>query len=128
MSDAKNEQHTPPPPIPEPAPPENLNDVLTRTFLDVLEKNGLWVLPVICPVCKHDVWEVAFASDMVQRYNPGKVFTFIPVRCTTCTHTIFFNAVALGLFNPDGTPSLEGLGLYPAGVGEADPPAPEPGS
>ena len=91
----------------QPEPPEDPNLLLTRTFLDALTSKGLWVPPVTCPVCRHDLWEVSFAGDLPQRYVPGKVLTFIPVRCTTCQHTIFFNAVGLGLFNEQGMPRGE---------------------
>ena len=67
---------------------------------------GRWKAPVVCPVCKTSGWTVATHVVVVHRAAPDHLvqgspaYPFFLVTCNTCTHTMFFNAVAVGVAAP----------------------------
>ena len=76
-----------------------------------------WKAPVVCPVCKTSEWSTAAHVVNVPRhaadaYAPNAVtYPQIAVGCNACGHTMFFNAVKMGITPmfaeapPPGTPS-----------------------
>lgn len=61
-----------------------------------------WKGEVPCPVCKNATsWSTA--EHVVQSYRwannqfAAPTYPFIPVICTNCGHTMFFNAVVIGV-------------------------------
>jgi hypothetical protein len=78
---------------------------LERFFMAFLTgENRVWQGPVVCPVCKQTDWTVLGAVDLPIRYKPGRVFTMVPVYCTTCTNTLLFSVLQAGLFDEKGEP------------------------
>ena len=62
-----------------------------------------WKAPVICPVCKNNEWSIAGHVVSITRHaSDGMIggtqnYPHIMVLCTTCAHTMFFNAVSIGV-------------------------------
>ncbi len=62
-----------------------------------------WRGPVVCPVCKNTSWSTGEWVTQQERHAidanaPGTVaFQYIMVMCVTCGHTMFFNAVKIGV-------------------------------
>ena len=65
--------------------------------------NKHWHGNRLCPVCGHNSWTV---SDELVEIRPfkggamvlgGALFPLMVVTCTTCGHTLLFNAVVVGL-------------------------------
>jgi hypothetical protein len=63
-----------------------------------------WKDPVQCPVCHTDKWTIgAYIAVMHTSHAPNPqapVLPYIQVQCNECAHTMFFNAVAMGLWAP----------------------------
>lgn len=59
--------------------------------------------PVICPVCKTADWKIAGHLVNIQTHaadaNAGKmpIYPHIIVTCKFCAHSMFFNAVQIGI-------------------------------
>jgi hypothetical protein len=75
---------------------------------------GRWSVPVICPVCKTGNWGigehvVVLHRNGVDSYVPGTPsYQMILVYCKACSHTMFFNAVTMGIlppYNPAADPA-----------------------
>ena len=81
--------------------------------------NYRWTRAVECPICGGTSWKTGSPADMDARYHTGKVLTYMPVRCDTCSYTIFFNLVTAGLYE-EGNP----VDWYPPAEPEPEPPAP----
>jgi hypothetical protein len=62
-----------------------------------------WKEPVVCPVCKNSNWRhiehvvvlARHASDSL--IGDSVAYPMIPVYCTTCSHTILFSSVMMGI-------------------------------
>lgn len=69
-----------------------------------------WKDPVICPVCKSTSW--TFGSHVVQmtRFATNAfvqgttVFPYLPVTCNSCSNTLFFGALPMGITAPPRAP------------------------
>ena len=65
-----------------------------------------WKEPVICPVCKTTDWSLSSHLANVQRFatdaNASNTPTYphIIITCKSCAHSIFFNAVQIGIAAP----------------------------
>jgi hypothetical protein len=99
--------------------PADPNEIVTSDFLEYIGQ--FWTEPITCPVCKTTAWTVMSAIDPVVRYQPPgadgiQVFTLIPVACNTCKYTMFFSAVAAGLFE-EGMPRSMVRNIQPTGEG-----------
>jgi hypothetical protein len=78
-----------------------------------------WNGVVVCPVCKTNNW--SYSSHVVQMYRfapdahvPGTlVYPYLPVYCTTCSHTMFFGTAAMGLQPPSPPYQVGGLAPHP---------------
>jgi hypothetical protein len=64
-----------------------------------------WKDPVICPVCKTTDWSLSshlvniqFATDANASNTP--TYPHIIITCKFCAHSIFFNAVQIGIAAP----------------------------
>jgi hypothetical protein len=60
-----------------------------------------WKSPVICPVCKTDSWALGAHVVNVPRHGTdafmAEAYPQLLVGCRTCGHTMFFNAVSIGV-------------------------------
>jgi hypothetical protein len=62
-----------------------------------------WKAPVTCPVCKTSEWTVAPHVINIQRHATdaavGNTISYphIVVTCKSCAHSMFFNAVQIGV-------------------------------
>jgi hypothetical protein len=65
--------------------------------------NQHWKGPVICPVCKTTEWTVTPHVVNIQRHAIDATvantvsYPHIIVTCKTCAHSMFFNAVQIGI-------------------------------
>jgi hypothetical protein len=63
-----------------------------------------WVEPVTCVVCRNTTWTIGAYFAVLQTATPpnplAPVWPYVQVSCNTCGHTLFFNAVAMGLWSP----------------------------
>ena len=65
-----------------------------------------WREPMICPISKDNNWMIgngAVVPINMTKNGPklgGNVFPQIMLICKTCGHTLFFNAVMIGIFPP----------------------------
>lgn len=102
--EAPQEEEEPEAGPPQSVPPTELDaEERVRLLFDRYIK-AKWVDPVQCPVCKTSRWSFTAPGDLRLRYRDEKVYTLIPVRCANCAYTMFFNAVAAGLFDDDSEP------------------------
>ena len=59
-----------------------------------------------CPICEQDEWLVHDEAVEVRAFGRGSlaangsVFPLLSVTCSTCGHTLFFNAIVAGLVEP----------------------------
>lgn len=71
-----------------------------------------WKAPVVCPVCKTSEWGQAahvvnFQRYAVDAFAPNTVsYPHIVVSCKSCGHSMFFNAVQIGVAAPAPQPSV----------------------
>jgi hypothetical protein len=99
---------------------------LTQQDRDTIQRwwTGRWKNPVICPVCKTTEWWLAehvvnFNRHAPDRWEPESVsYPHIMVGCKTCFHTMFFNAVAVGVSPPHPDEAAELALLPPPPAGE----------
>jgi hypothetical protein len=65
-----------------------------------------WKDPVICPVCKTTDWSLTSHLVNVQRFatdanaSNAPTYPHIIVTCKFCAHSMFFNAVQIGIAAP----------------------------
>jgi len=82
-----------------------LDDKQKENLLKHFNKN--WPEPNICPICKNDDWALSDTIFGIQEYNKGKfiiggsTMPLIPLVCKICGHTILFNAISIGIVEPD---------------------------
>jgi hypothetical protein len=75
---------------------------------------GHWKAPVVCPVCKTTEWTqgphvVNIARHAVDGFAPNTIsYPHIVVTCQSCAHSMFFNAVQMGVSasHPQPLPSM----------------------
>jgi hypothetical protein len=69
-----------------------------------------WKVPVTCPVCKTSGWSTGTHVVQMprwgnpQNYTAAPVYPYIQVICTTCSHTLLFSAVTMGITPPHPPP------------------------
>lgn len=69
-----------------------------------------WKGTVPCPICKTTKWTAAGQVLQVSRFatdalTPGAiVYAYLPVQCDNCGHSIFFDAVKIGIVSPAPPP------------------------
>ena len=83
----------------------NLNELQNRLIIRRI--NEVWTGNRPCPICsKSTRWDIS-GIHQVQQYNEGNhcpgaaIAPLILVSCRTCSHTIFFAAIGLGVVDPD---------------------------
>lgn len=65
---------------------------------------------IICPVCGNKRWNVNNTISEVREFQNGSIIlggnsSLIPIiniTCQNCAHTLFFNALQMGLINREG--------------------------
>jgi hypothetical protein len=82
-----------------------LNDSQRKLILQKIKE--VWTGERPCPICSKSIsWDIS-GIHQVQQYNEGNhcpgapIAPLILVTCRTCGHTILFNAIALGVVDPD---------------------------
>jgi RNase P subunit RPR2 len=74
--------------------------------------NQHWKAPVTCPVCKTTEWTVAPHVVNIQRHAIDAAvantvsYPHIVVTCKSCAHSMFFNAVQIGISASRPVPSF----------------------
>jgi endogenous inhibitor of DNA gyrase (YacG/DUF329 family) len=83
----------------------NLNESQQKFIRDSV--NTVWKGKRECPICiSKTVWTITTIVE-VREFNegnhcPGAAITpLIQVQCSTCGHTVLFNAIALGVVDRD---------------------------
>lgn len=75
-----------------------------------------WKAPVTCPVCRTSEWTIAPHVVNIQRYaldaaTPATVtYPHLIVTCKNCAHSMFFNAVQIGVGTVHAPPPQSALG------------------
>lgn len=68
--------------------------------------NTHWQAEWICSICGSDDWLVHDEAVEVRAFGQGRfstagsIFPLLTVICSTCGHTLFFNALIAGLVEP----------------------------
>jgi hypothetical protein len=89
-----------------------------------------WKAPVTCPVCKTEEWTLGSHVLNFQRHAadataPGsQTYPHIAVACKTCAHTMFFNAVNVGVAAAWAPPQSQGVVANPFSPGSLLNPSP----
>jgi hypothetical protein len=67
----------------------------------------VWSAEQVCPVCRHNEWEVYDTVFEVREFvggsvnvSGGAIIPCVAVTCKHCSNTLFFNAIKLGLVPP----------------------------
>ncbi len=69
--------------------------------------NEKWKGDKLCPVCKTNSWDLPEILGEVRQFQGGglvvggPVFPVFPLTCKTCGHTLFFNALVMGIIQPE---------------------------
>src|SRR4051812_6812671 len=63
-----------------------------------------WTNSRECPICSTAMWNIANVAEMPE-FLPdtpptGQIYPLVPIMCSNCGYTIFFNAVHMGLLPP----------------------------
>ena len=95
--------------------------VLTPSDNDKIQNwwNLHWKAPVTCPVCKTSEWTVAPHVVNLQRHaidaSVGNTVSYphIVVTCKSCAHSMFFNAVQIGVSVPHPLPPFPNTPVNP---------------
>ena len=64
---------------------------------------------IVCPICGNRQWainDIVIESREFQHGNlilggNSALVPFVTITCRNCAHTLFFNAIQLGVVNPD---------------------------
>jgi hypothetical protein len=94
-----------PPPFPNQRSDQQREQIRART-VEWLDKR--WPLPRACPIDGNTNWAI---GDVIEApldqggsvIVGGPTYLFVPVSCTTCGHTYLFNAIQIGVFEPDAS-------------------------
>ncbi|MFH1443850.1 MAG: hypothetical protein ABIG34_00475 [Candidatus Peregrinibacteria bacterium] len=84
-----------------------LNDDQQKKLVEKLNK--VWVPPKTCPVCGQNEWDLSGVVFELREFHGGGMViggksSLTPVvhaTCKNCSHTLFFNALKLGLISKD---------------------------
>ena len=81
------------------------HDLLSKADNDSIQRwwDQHWKEPVICPVCKTTDWSLS--SHLVRSATGANLsdtptYPHIIISCKFCAHSIFFNAVQIGIVAP----------------------------
>lgn len=84
--------------------PEKTVDIIRQKIIDWLEKK--WPMPRVCPICKHNKWNTIGTIHELREFHKtdfvvkGSIIPVIPVICSFCGYTLFFNALKSDLVTP----------------------------
>lgn len=65
--------------------------------------NEKWPMAQKCPICQRREWSVGGTIHELRQFHngslvvAGSVFPVVPIVCSFCGYTLFFNALKLGL-------------------------------
>lgn len=83
-----------------------LTDDETKSAIEKI--NSLALEQVKCPVCGQDKWHLNSYIFETREFLHGKIsFTegvlvpYVTMSCENCSNTLFFNAVQLGIIDPE---------------------------
>lgn len=98
-----------------------------------IEEN--WEGEPLCPVCKNNNWFIGRTIEELRPFSKGKlamggrIYPVITFSCNVCGHTLFFNAIRLGIVKlppPPPPPKKEGDGVVTSPKKVIPPVAPPP--
>ncbi len=77
--------------------PGKLTDQETETVMAWLQERAGEDLP--CPVCSHEAWLIGDLKGRLPAPHPlgGPAYPFVVLLCMNCAHTLFFNAIVMGV-------------------------------
>ncbi|MBI5077718.1 hypothetical protein HZB94_05075 [Candidatus Falkowbacteria bacterium] len=84
-----------------------LNDEQQKKLIEKL--NEVWQQPKICSVCGHNQWDVSDRIFELREFHGGgmviggqsSITPIVHATCKNCSHTLFFNALKIGLIDKD---------------------------
>lgn len=71
--------------------------------------NGISSSGITCPVCRNKQWTINNIVLESREFQHGDLFLggkstimpFVTITCSRCAHTLFFNAIRLGIVNSE---------------------------
>jgi hypothetical protein len=86
-----------------PETPEATFDRLNREFNELFTEyiSTKWT-DFLCPVCKIGPWASRNPISVPLWIGVDRIFIYVPVVCQTCGHTVFFDALQMGLVDSQG--------------------------
>lgn len=81
---------------------EQINSIISRL-------NGISSSGITCPVCRNKQWTINNIVLESREFQHGDfilganstLMPFITITCNKCAHTLFFNAIRLGVVNSE---------------------------
>ena len=102
------------------------NGLLSKEDNDSIQRwwDLRWQDPVICPVCKKSDWSLTSHLVNVQRFatnadaSNAPICPHIIITCKFCAHSMFFNAVQIGVAAPPARQRAPDLVAKVSEIGE----------
>ena len=102
------------------------NGLLSKADNDSIQRwwDLRWQDPVICPVCKKTDWSLTSHLVNVQRFatdadaSNAPICPHIIITCKFCAHSMFFNAVQIGVAAPPARQRAPDLVAKVSEIGE----------
>jgi hypothetical protein len=72
-----------------------------KVFMDWL--NAKWKAPRTCPICGDNNWNASDRIFEMREFQGGAMVIggllqpVVPVSCVNCSHTLYFNAIQIGI-------------------------------
>ena len=63
---------------------------------------------IVCPICGHNQWELNNVVTEMREFQNGNfvlgpdsaIMPFVSLSCNKCSHTLFLNAISVGVVSP----------------------------
>ena len=86
---------------------EQINNIISN--LNRVSPHG-----ITCPVCSNKNWTINNIVTESREFQHGDIVLggnsalvpYITITCSHCAHTLFFNAIQIGVVNPDQEKSI----------------------
>jgi len=81
-----------------------LDDHQKQELMNIL--SAQWKEPRVCPVCKQQKWSIVDKIFELREFHGGNlvvggsVLPIVVAICGNCGYTVFFNAISLGIVQP----------------------------
>jgi predicted nucleic-acid-binding Zn-ribbon protein len=82
-----------------------LDDKQKKHLLEYIDQK--WPEPKACPICKNTDWYLSDTIFEIREYfeaafkTSGLAMPLIVLACKTCGYTILFNAISIGIIEPN---------------------------